>query len=145
MNTKTTEELKHELKAATNIEDYLKSNRSNLICHCLPEYLNSLLSRKKIRRADVVRGSLLSRAYVYQIFSGEKSPSRDALLALAFGLHLTDEEAQTLLKTSKNPELYTRDERDAIILFALQKGKSIFEANSLLFEHNFDTLGVPSE
>lgn len=145
MNTKTTEELKHELKAATNIEDYLKSNRNDLICHCLPEYLNSLLSHKKLRRADVVRGSLLSHAYVYQIFSGEKSPSRDALLALAFGLHLTDEETQTLLKASKNPELYIRDERDAIILFALQKRKSIFEANFLLFEHNFDTLGVPSE
>lgn len=145
MSTKSTEELKHELKAATNIEDYLKSNRDHLTGRCLPEYLNSLLSCKNLRKADVVRGSLLSRAYVYQIFSGEKSPSRDTLLALAFGLHLTDEETQALLKISKNPELYARDERDAIILFALQKDKSIFEANTLLFDHNFQALGVSSE
>ena len=142
MNAKTTEELRHELKAATNIEDYLRSNQKNLVRHSLPEYLCSLLSCKKLRKADVVRGSLLSRAYVYQIFSGEKSPSRNTLLALAFGLRLSDEETQALLK---NPELYARDERDAIILFALQKGKTIFEANTLLFEHHFHILGIQSE
>ncbi|MCI8799937.1 hypothetical protein AMURIS_00495 [Acetatifactor muris] len=145
MNAKTTEELRHELKAATNIEDYLRSNQKNLVRYNLPEYLRSLLSCKKLRKADVVRGSLLSRAYVYQIFSGEKSPSRNTLLALAFGLRLSDEETQVLLKASKNPELYARDERDAIILFALQKGKTIFEANTLLFEHHFHILGIPSE
>ncbi|MCI9141701.1 MAG: helix-turn-helix domain-containing protein [Lachnospiraceae bacterium] len=145
MDTKTTEELKHELKAATNIEDYLKSNRKSMTYRCLTRELNSLLSAKKLRKADVVRGSLLSRAYVYQIFSGEKSPSRDTLLALAFGLHLSDEETQALLKASKNPELYAREERDAIILFALQKGMSIFETNALLFEHDFQALGVSSE
>ncbi len=143
MNAKTTEELRHELKAATNIEDYLRNNQKNLVRHNLPEYLCSLLSCKKLRKADVVRGSLLSRAYVYQIFSGEKS--RNTLLALAFGLRLSDEETQALLKASKNPELYARDERDAIILFALQKGKTIFEANTLLFEHHFHILGIQSE
>ena len=88
MNTKTTEELKHEIKAATDIEDYLKSNRENLLHGSLPEHLNLLLSQKGLNKADVVRGSLLSRAYVYQIFSGEKTPSRDKLIAIAFGLGL---------------------------------------------------------
>ena len=76
METKTTDELKHEIRAATAIEDYLKSNRDNLNLRSLPEHLAFLLSRKGISKAEVVRGSLLSRAYVYQIFSGEKTPSR---------------------------------------------------------------------
>ena len=133
MKPKTTEELKHEIKAATDIEDYLKSNRENLLQSNLPDHLNRLLSQKGLSKADVVRGSLLSRAYVYQIFSGEKTPSRDKLIAIAFGLGLSDEETQGILKLSKNRELYARDERDAVILFALQRGKSIFEANDLLF------------
>lgn len=145
MNPKTTEELKHEIKAATDIEDYLKSNRENLLRGSLPGHLNLLLSRKGINKADVVRGSLLSRAYVYQIFSGEKTPSRDKLIAIAFGLGLSDEETQTVLKLSRNRELYARDERDAVILFALQRGQSIFEANNLLFEHGFPVLGLPEK
>ena len=138
MEKKTTDELRHEIKAATDIEDYLNSNKEELALH-------ALLSRKGINKAEVVRGSLLSRAYVYQIFSGEKMPSRDKLIALAFGLHLSEEEAQALLKVSKNQELYARDSRDAVILFALQRNMPIFKANELLFEHGLETLGVPEE
>ena len=145
METKTTDELKHEIRAATAIEDYLKSNRDNLNLRSLPEHLAFLLSRKGISKAEVVRGSLLSRAYVYQIFSGEKMPSRDKLIALAFGLHLSEEEAQALLKVSKNQELYARDSRDAVILFALQRNMPIFKVNELLFEHGLETLGVREE
>lgn len=145
MQTKTTEELKHEIKTVTDIEDYLKDNQENLIRSSLAIYLKTLLSQKGISRADVVRDSQLGRTYVYQIFSGEKNPSRDTLVALAFGLHLSDEEAQGLLKASKNLELYARDERDAIILFAMQRNMSVFEVNELLFRHGFQALGVPKE
>lgn len=145
METKTTEELRHEIKSVTNIEDYLKDNRNNLIQSTLTAHLNSLLSQKGISRADVVRDSCLYRTYVYQIFSGEKTPSRDVLIAMAFGLHLTEDEVQALLKISKNRELYARDERDAIILFAIQRSMPIMAVNNLLFEHGFPFLGVSAE
>lgn len=140
MEFKTTDELNHEIKAATDIEDYLMKNKENMLTHSLSEHLNMLLSQKKISRADVVRGSLLDRAYVYQIFSGEKTPSRDKLIALAFGLCLSDDETQKMLKLSGNRELYARDERDSLILFALQRKKTIFETNELLFRRNLQSL-----
>lgn len=145
MNEKSTEELRHEIKAATDIEDYLKSNKESLTVCNLPEYLNIMLLQKGITKADVVRDSLMTRSYVYQIFSGEKTPLRDKLISIAFGLHLSDEEAQTMLKISKNRELYARDERDAIILFALQRNKSVCETNDLLFDHGFEMLGAMEE
>lgn len=89
METKTTEELNHEIKAATDIEDYLLKNRENMLNDSLPRYLRELLTQKGLSRAQVVRNSHLDRTYAYQIFSGEKTPSRDKLLALAFGLHIT--------------------------------------------------------
>lgn len=141
---RTTDELNNEIKDATDIEDYLEKNKQNMLAHSLPEHLNLLLSQKGISRADVVRGSQLDRAYVYQIFSGEKTPSRDKLIAIAFGMCLSDEETQKMLKLSGNRELYARDERDALILFSLQRNKTIIEANELLFSHNFTTLGSPS-
>lgn len=142
---KTTDELNHEIKAATDIEDYLEKNRGNMLTHSLPQYLEMLLSQKGISRADVVRGSLLSRAYVYQIFSGEKTPSRDKLIAIAFGLSLSDDETQKMLKLSGNRELYARDERDALILFSLQQKKTIMETNELLFNHSLKVLGTSED
>lgn len=142
MELLTTDELNHEIKAATDIEDFLTKNKDEMITCGLSGHLNKLLSQKGINRADVVRGSLLDRGYVYQIFSGEKTPSRDKLIAIAFGLGLSDEEAQKMLKLSGNRELYARDGRDAVILFALQRKKNILEANDLLSMHRLRTLGA---
>lgn len=136
-----TEDLNHQLKEARNIDEYLLSNRENMLSRSLPEQLTLFLTQKKLSRADVVRGSLLDRAYVYQIFSGERRPSRDKLLALAFGLRLTGDETQKMMKLSGNRELYARDERDAVILFALQHNKSAMEANELLYAHKMPALG----
>lgn len=136
-----TDELNHELKDATDIEDYLEKNKKNMLTHSLSEHLNLLLTQKGITKADVVRGSQLDRAYVYQIFSGEKTPARDKLIAIAFGMGLSDEETQKMLKLSGNRELYARDERDALILFSIQRKKTIFETDDLLFSHHFTTLG----
>jgi len=138
---KTTDELKHEIKEAASIDVYLTRNEAHLLRRSVAEHLTALLSEKGITRADVVRGSLLDRAYVYQIFSGEKTPSRDKLIALAFGLGLTDAETQQMLKLSGNRELYAKDKRDALILFALQRGYSILETNEMLYEHEQSILG----
>ncbi|MBQ6888535.1 MAG: helix-turn-helix transcriptional regulator [Lachnospiraceae bacterium] len=128
-----------------DIDTYLQQNKENMIPHNLPIHLELLLEQKGLTKADVVRGSQLNRKYVYQIFSGEKTPSRDKLIAIAFGLGLSDEQTQTMLKLSGNRELYVRDERDAIILFSLQRKKTIFETNELLYNHGFTVLGAPQE
>ena len=67
MTHKSTDELKNELKTAANLRDYLSKNKENLLTTGLPEYLERLLSQKGLKKADVIRGSLLGRAYVYKI------------------------------------------------------------------------------
>ncbi len=145
MEAKSTGELIHEIKNATDVEDYLIENKQYLLTRDLSEYLNMLLRKKEIRKADVARNSLLDRVYVYQIFSGRKVPSRDKLIAISFGMHLSDEETNTMLKLSGNRELYARDERDAIILFALQRKMNISDTNELLFNHGLEVLGSMKE
>lgn len=145
MELKTTDELNHEIKSATDIEDYLAKNKEHMLTSGLSEHLNMLLSQKHMSRAEVVHGSLIGRTYLYQIFSGEKTPSRDKLIAIAFGLCLSDDETQKMLKLSGNRELYARDERDALILFALQHKKTILETNELLFNRSLSVLGTSEE
>lgn len=145
MDEKSTDELRHEIKSATDMEDYLTKNREYLLKESLSEHLHTLLSRKNLKRADVIRGSLLGRAYVYRIFAGDKIPSRDKLIALAFGLQLTEEETQKMLKLSGSRELYARDKRDAMILFALQRQMTIMDANELLLDHGLAVLDTTKE
>lgn len=46
MNQKTTEELTHEIKSATDIDDYLSANSNHMLTASLSEYLNTLLLQK---------------------------------------------------------------------------------------------------
>ena len=125
MNEKSTDELKHEITIATDIEDYLTENKEHLLKDTLAEHLHMLLAQKRLRRADVIRGSLLGRAYVYRIFAAE--------------------ETQKLLKISSNRELYARDERDALLLFALQRNRNIMDANGMLLDHGLAVLDTAKE
>lgn len=145
MNEKSTDELRHEITMATDMEDYLTLNKEHFLKGRLAEHLHMLLAQKDLRRADVIRGSLLGRAYVYRIFAGDKIPSRDKLIALSFGLKLSEEETQKMLKLSGNRELYARDERDALILFALQRNMSIMDANGTLLDHGYAVLDTAKE
>lgn len=145
MNEKSTDELRHEITMATDMEDYLTRNQEHLLKDSLSEHLHMLLTEKNLRRADVIRGSLLGRAYVYRIFAGDKIPSRDKLIALSFGLKLSEKETQKMLKLSGNRELYARDKRDALILFALQRNMSIMDANGMLLDHGYAVLDTAKE
>ncbi len=137
---KTTDELIHEIKTSTDILDYLEKNSGEMQVDSLPEYLKDWLKRKGISKADVVRRSNLNRAYVYQIFLGRKYPSRDKVIALAFGLGLDSDETQTLLKQAGYRELYPRDPRDALLLYSLSRGETILQANETLYDHNIEVL-----
>lgn len=59
----STEELNHQIEEATNIEDFLNSNRKYMLSGSLSDHLTVLLTEKNVSKADVVRGSLLDRAY----------------------------------------------------------------------------------
>ncbi len=137
---KTTDELIHEIKTSDNILDYLEKNSGEMQMDSLPEYLKDWLRRKGLSKADVVRRSNLNRAYVYQIFLGRKYPSRDKVIALAFGLGLDSDETQTLLKQAGYRELYPRDPRDALLLYSLSRGETILQANEALYDHNIEVL-----
>ena len=137
---KTTNELNHEIYAATDIDDYLTDNKSSFLSETLTEHLNGLLARKNLTRADVVRRAQLEKSYIYQIFSGKRFPSRDKLISVAFGLNLSADETQTMLKVSGYKELYARSRRDAVILFALRQNNTLLETNEMLYKHGLELL-----
>jgi len=136
----TTDKLLKELKKAKNLDAFLESNNDVVDMLSLPDYLSRLLAEKGMTRAEVIAATELSSAYGYQVFSGERSPSRESVLQLGFGLKLNDEEMQQLLAHARKGALYPRDRRDCVILFACRKGMNLRQVNELLFERNLPML-----
>ena len=143
--TISTAAAENNLLKVKDIKDFLANNQENMLTLTFPEYLMMLLQQKKRKRADVVRDSGLEKAYVYQIFNGEKKPSRDKLIALAFGLHLNVEETQRMLKLGGCSELYARVPRDAVIMFAIQRNMDIIATDELLYNNDYATLLDPDK
>lgn len=140
---KSTDELLNQLKKKTNIEEFFKENESELIFDSLSAMVTFYRSQKGLKKADVVRRSMLGN-YAYSIINGNrKKPERDKLIMLCFGLKLTSEEANLLLKKSSNGELYVRNPRDLVLIYALDRNQSVIEANNKLEEFGLDELPLP--
>ena len=131
---KTTEELLNILDKSKNFDIFLKDNSTEFIEEELSVYLEKLLREKQLKKADVIKKSGINTVYAYQIFSGIKQPSRDRLIQLAFGMALSVEEAQRLLKIGGAGVLYPRIRRDSVIIYCLKNKYNIFDCDELLYD-----------
>ena len=140
--TKQTAELLKELSNTSDINQYLSTNRNELIEQNVAKFLNELLNKKEgLTKSKIVKSSSLSESYVYDIFRGDKgNPSRDKLLQIAFAMNLDLETTQKLLKIAKVGALYPRIKRDSIIIFAINKNLDFFECENLLEKAEVDGL-----
>lgn len=134
-----TEELLIDLKNSDNIENFIKKHESKFISKTSSEYLNEIAAIRNMSISDIAKKSGCGE-YVYKIFRGERNPSRDTLISIAFGMKLSLEETQLLLRISKFAILDSRDKRDSIIIYCITHELEIFQADDLLFENNFVTI-----
>ncbi|MBR2280215.1 MAG: hypothetical protein IJ903_04735 [Ruminococcus sp.] len=90
----------------------------------------------------MLRGAFLDSIRQFDCIkqNGTRGATRDKVIQFCFGLKLDLAEAQQLLKISGNRELYVRDPRDIIIIFAIKERKSLVEANLDLEKHGFTVL-----
>ncbi len=130
---KKTEELMTELKNENNLGDFINKNKKMFLDKPLTSYLEKLLQKYNIKKAEVIKRSSLATAYGYQIFDGRREPKRDKVIQLAFGFGLTLEETQTLLKCAGHSELFPKVKRDVLFIYAINNRLDINEVEQLLF------------
>ena len=136
-------ELHKRIKEADSFDEFWERHKKHIVDLPLSEYLNRLRKEKKLKRSEVVVRTGLDRGYVYEIFAGKKKPSRDKLITIAFGMKLSEEETQEMLRLSGHRELWTKDERDDLLLFAIQRGMSLEEVHAELERYGLDPLAAP--
>ena len=140
MNEKNTDTLQQELMSTNNLDRFLTENDASFRDVPLQEAIQRIFDEKGMSKAQLAKQSGISEVYLHQLFSGRRFPSRSRLLCLCFGLGATVDEAQSLLQQARHAPLYSRDRRDAIIIFALSHHMTLFEANDKLFTESLDTL-----
>lgn len=140
MEKKNTNDLRQELMQSPNLDEFLSSNEDSFINESIPEVLNRLLNEKNITKAVLAKHSGISEVYLHQIFAGRRNPSRNRLLCLCYGLSVSLDETQELLKLCGAAQLYSKNRRDAIIIYGLVHGISLFEINDKLFAEDEETL-----
>lgn len=136
-----TSTLLRKICASKDMKGLLARHRSDFALPPFHVYLNRLCDARGLVPEQVILRAAIHRTYGHQLFNGIRKPSRDKALQLALGLALGVEEAQTLLKMARAAALYPRIERDAAILYALNKRLSVLETQSLLGELGLTLLG----
>ena len=138
---KSTEELMNILKTKKTYEEFFEEEVGELCFSTISEYLNLLVTEKKLKKSDVIQRANLDKNYAYQIFNGTKTnPSRDKVIMLAFGMGLNLNETRKLMKLSQLKDLYVRDPRDSVIIFCLNKGYSLMRTNEFLNDYGLNCL-----
>lgn len=140
MKRKSTKELNRELSAAPDLKRFLEDNWEQFQEAGFQELLQELFHNAGISKATLAKRAETSEVYLYQIFSGTRTPSRDRVLCLCFGLSATLEQAQELLRIGGMAQLYSKNRRDAVIMYGLTHRVELSKVNDLLFAENEETL-----
>ena len=140
MDKKNTDGLRQELMDSTDLSQFLSRNQEQFVDKSIAELLNHLFEKKNISKAVLAKQAGMSEIYLHQIFAGRRTPSRNRLLCLCYGLEASIEETQELLRLCGMAELYPKLKRDAIIYYGLLHKLDLFVINDKLFDENEDTL-----
>lgn len=134
MDRKSTNELLHTLTNLTSsgsLEHYV-SDPDHFTQMRFTDYYNSLPEVKERKYTDLIRESGIERTYFYQIMNGRRQPGRDKIILLSLAAGLSLKEVQRALEITGLGILYSRNRRDAILIFAFTKGLGVSDAQELL-------------
>ena len=133
-----------QLFQTSNLPAFFRQNQQTMEVPALTEHLRQLCADRGLVPERVIRAASIDRTYGHQIFNGTRRPSRDKVLQLAFGLGVGVEETQRLLRLADRSPLYPKLRRDAIILYCLNRRKTLAETQELLQSMELTILGGDS-
>lgn len=136
-----TSTLLRRLHQTSDIHVFLKTNQDAMTSLTLSELLNSLARERNEIPEHIILRAGIERTFGHQLFNGTRRPSRDKTLQLAFGFQLNESDTQRLLQVAVKSPLYPRIQRDAVILFALNKKLTLMDTQGLLAELGLAMLG----
>ena len=136
----STQELWAKLFKSPSIGSFFDEH-SGMELPAFSDYIERLADEKGEKREAVISRAGIERSYGHRLFNGTRNPSRDTVLQLALGFELDCDGAQQLLKVAGASALHPKVKRDAVIAYCLHNGRSLMDAQELLYENGLPLLG----
>lgn len=122
------------------LDNYLDSIEDKFKDLDFINYVKESIKDKGIKKSDLIKNADIDRTYGYQVLNGSKKPSRDKILMICIGGGFSLEETNKLLKLGNCGELYSKNIRDAVIIFGINKKVDILQINELLYSRDQECL-----
>lgn len=105
-------------------------------------YMKDVLDEKNIKLKDVYSFAGVTETYGSKILSTEKhTKDRDLIIRLCIAGHFNWDETNRALKLYGMNELYAKNQRDAVIIVALNNRiYNLYEIDEILIEHGLKKL-----
>ncbi len=130
-----------KIKNNEELDDYMSKFGAEKL---YTAYFNEHLAKKNIKLSDVAKYCVgyVSKSYIYEIINGKKNnPHRDILLLICIACKMNAKEIKKTLSIYKQPQLYPKDPRDAVILTCINNRKyDISTINEMLYKYNLATI-----
>ncbi len=136
----TTQTLLERLRAGQSITQFFEENQDSIYDFPLNECLKAYIAQKRSPHAMLIRESGMNRRYFYDILSGKRRPDQNYVLRILLALGASVADAQWLLRCASYPQLYIRNRRDAVILYALEHALCVKECNQMLGRLGLDQI-----
>ena len=128
-----------DAKSAAQLDSYMESINGKYSGK-LSEYLRCMMDRKNVDTSWLVKNAYLERTYAYQILNGKRNPTKDKIVMIALALEMSLIETQRALEISHAGILYPKDERDSVLIYAVEHSLNIRDTNVLLSKYKMTEL-----
>lgn len=128
------------LENEKNITENWESVSEHMDALPFRKYLDTLISERNLSIPDVGVKALLSRSFTYQIFSGDRVPSRNIILRIALALELSLDDTQRLLKLADRGALYPKIKRDAVIIYGINNRLGLYKTDETLLSLGLESV-----
>lgn len=140
MTTDRLDKILQRVGSDAEIEKYVKEHTTGQY-DSFSDYINDYIATHDLEVSDIITRSNISKNYIYNIINGKRNPGRDKVIALCIGAGMNVREINRGLKIANLGVLYAKDERDARITIAVNKGiRNVIDINIILENQNLEIL-----
>ena len=136
-----TSALWEQIFKASSVDEFYEQHENEIGLPPFSEYITSLCKQRGEVPEHIIKKANIERAFGHAIFRGDRNPSRNTVLQLAFGFDADVDMAQSLLKHAGHSALYPRVPRDAAIIYCLFHKMSFVDAQHILLELDLPLMG----
>ena len=137
--SKDTQELVVELEQAKSTREFvefLKRNDIEMQRESFGDAILRLCAKYEMTPSSLQTKIAISKSQFYSLLNGTRNPSKQSVIKIAFGVGMTKDELNGILRAAGFQELDPRDREDAVVLFGIENKKEVGKVDELLREYH---------